>query len=401
MSRFMQEEKGSVAVLIALAMVALIGFSALAIDVGYLYFRKSQLMSIADAASLAGAVAMRDSLEFEEKQDKIDAIEAAVTNNLQDNGFNEQITFEHDEQEPGSASNTVYVLYGDKQVHVNLALPEGWLFAKVLALSTGGALDEPVVGSLARAEVASSLGVDIPDHAIISFNKGDDGEVFINGDVTIKGNATVSIHANNNIRVAGNKDGPFDDVVGSCVVSALGDWATLFSDMKVGVKDGVKIIESPFMHLLYDGSGNFKIKSESDLRNAFPNAASVMYYVSQKNQPINLPYEGEGARVVYIKPPPGNTGIDLAGQDNISIKTNGGLVIIEGFLEFGAKKFDVDGIVYATDYIKIHGNSVSISGGLWSQKNIELKGTVDSFSYNPLDVSLGPQKEIFSIKMVR
>ena len=49
------DEKGSVVVLVALAMTALMGFLALVIDVGLLFAERARLMDTADAAALAGA----------------------------------------------------------------------------------------------------------------------------------------------------------------------------------------------------------------------------------------------------------------------------------------------------------------------------------------------------------
>ena len=80
---------------------------------------------------------MRDSAESEEHE-KEAAIEAAVTNNLQANGFNEPVIFEHDAEEPGSEPNTVYVLPEKKQVH-GTSLPESWLLPKCCHFA-GGAM---------------------------------------------------------------------------------------------------------------------------------------------------------------------------------------------------------------------------------------------------------------------
>lgn len=53
--KLLREQKGSVAVLTALVVTALLGCAALAIDIGNLYLNKTQLVTIADAAALAGA----------------------------------------------------------------------------------------------------------------------------------------------------------------------------------------------------------------------------------------------------------------------------------------------------------------------------------------------------------
>jgi Flp pilus assembly protein TadG len=53
----LQEERGAVAVIVAVAMVPLLGFVAIAVDVGALYSEKAQLQNGADAAALAIAQA--------------------------------------------------------------------------------------------------------------------------------------------------------------------------------------------------------------------------------------------------------------------------------------------------------------------------------------------------------
>lgn len=53
--KILRSQRGSVAVLMALSITALAGFSALVIDVGLFYLNKTQLATMADAAALAGA----------------------------------------------------------------------------------------------------------------------------------------------------------------------------------------------------------------------------------------------------------------------------------------------------------------------------------------------------------
>lgn len=53
-----QGERGAVAVFVAVTLIALIGFAALAVDVGHLYGVRNELHNAADAGSLAGAQAL-------------------------------------------------------------------------------------------------------------------------------------------------------------------------------------------------------------------------------------------------------------------------------------------------------------------------------------------------------
>ena len=48
-------QRGSVAVITAILLAALIGIAALAVDIGYVAVSKNELQNVADAAALAGA----------------------------------------------------------------------------------------------------------------------------------------------------------------------------------------------------------------------------------------------------------------------------------------------------------------------------------------------------------
>ena len=53
-------ERGGVAVLVALALTALLGFAALVVDVGLLWAVRAEAQTAADAAALAGAARLAD-----------------------------------------------------------------------------------------------------------------------------------------------------------------------------------------------------------------------------------------------------------------------------------------------------------------------------------------------------
>jgi len=55
LSQFKKDQKGNIIILVALSMVMLMGFAALAIDGGSLYQTRRQMVNAADAAALAGA----------------------------------------------------------------------------------------------------------------------------------------------------------------------------------------------------------------------------------------------------------------------------------------------------------------------------------------------------------
>jgi uncharacterized membrane protein len=60
MKCFRRLQSGQIFVLTSLALVAIIGFAALAVDVGFLYSNRRRMQTAADAAAVAGATALRD-----------------------------------------------------------------------------------------------------------------------------------------------------------------------------------------------------------------------------------------------------------------------------------------------------------------------------------------------------
>lgn len=67
----MRERKGAVAVIVAIVLAMLIGFVALAVDVGYVMVTRNELQNVADASALAGARqlgANYEPLTYEEQQ---------------------------------------------------------------------------------------------------------------------------------------------------------------------------------------------------------------------------------------------------------------------------------------------------------------------------------------------
>ncbi len=76
-----RSERGQVLVLAAVSMVVVIGFTALAVDGGYLYFRHTRLQDAVDAAALAAAIDLGS-----DNGDKVKSFEEAM-DNMAENGF--------------------------------------------------------------------------------------------------------------------------------------------------------------------------------------------------------------------------------------------------------------------------------------------------------------------------
>ncbi|HBT20209.1 MAG TPA: hypothetical protein DEA47_02390 [Peptococcaceae bacterium] len=76
--KLISEEKGSAVVVLALAMVALIGFAALVIDVGLLFAERTKMLAAADASAMAG---VQDIFSSEQKA------EVSAEEYIEKNGF--------------------------------------------------------------------------------------------------------------------------------------------------------------------------------------------------------------------------------------------------------------------------------------------------------------------------
>ena len=62
---------GQILMLATIAMVVLLGFSALAVDIGLLYSTRRRMQTAADAAAFAGATALRDGQDYSKAADDV------------------------------------------------------------------------------------------------------------------------------------------------------------------------------------------------------------------------------------------------------------------------------------------------------------------------------------------
>jgi hypothetical protein len=150
----LREESGSALVIVAISMVALLGFTALAIDGGRLYSDKSQLQKTLDAAVLAGA----QGLKTGESEAIANAIEVS-----QKNGF--PLT----ESDLTVTSDSIKAT---KQINTPLT------FAKVLGINNAdvGATAKAIIAPLIRANGVAPIAIEedqVPDGtALTCFNTG-------------------------------------------------------------------------------------------------------------------------------------------------------------------------------------------------------------------------------------
>ena len=127
----MGDEKGSVIIIVAAAMVLLLGIAALVVDVGLLYYNKVALSNAADAAALAGVQELpKNPAEAGET-----AVSYAVSNGV----------------EPGKVSAEVLPDGRSIQVTTSRVVPLG--FAKILGFSSAK------VAANAKASVGATKGL--------------------------------------------------------------------------------------------------------------------------------------------------------------------------------------------------------------------------------------------------
>lgn len=364
MMRFFREERGNVTVLMAAAMVFLIAMAALAIDVGYMYFRKSQVSAYADAASMAGALALREGKDDEE------AIKKAVNDNLAANGYTEILTYDFEAQEVGETPNTVYVLIDEGEVHVRLGQPEGWFLAQVLNLlpDKGNILEDPVVAGYAAAKTSPGGSNDFLEleAGIASFNMGGKNK----DGVSFKGNSKLSGNTGETIVVWSNYDIGFDDK---------------------NIDANIDVEFHYYNKFDYDGGKDYqptKIAADDRLEppdldwGAIRNAAQTgKVYTSKK---VNIGENCEWETGAYF---PGNLKItdgDILWDGVVFIEDDfevtGGkftghpFVVVQGNVEINGNVDAFSGTIYCRGDIEINGGAETFIGALWAGGNVEFGG---------------------------
>jgi hypothetical protein len=135
--RLKNSQQGAALVLVALSIVALIGFTALAVDGGYLYFRHTRLQDISDATAIAAGIELVNAKGNEGKK-KTDAFDVAVKyaerhglKASNKNGYSADIQW-------GSEPGRITVSFPDNlnKVMVQLTLDAGTFYARALGTTS-------------------------------------------------------------------------------------------------------------------------------------------------------------------------------------------------------------------------------------------------------------------------
>src|SRR2546422_9515932 len=131
-----KKQKGFVLVVLALLLVVLIGFLALAVDVGILYSARTSAQEVADAAALAGAFTFINDTQSPQPQTASDnALQVAINNSILG-------------QPVAAADVNVNVDYANRRVTVDVQSTRKTYFARALGVQTAD------VGVQAVAEAA-------------------------------------------------------------------------------------------------------------------------------------------------------------------------------------------------------------------------------------------------------
>src|SRR5215831_10336385 len=78
-----KKQKGFVVLVLALVLVALVGFLAIAVDIGVLYSARTSAQEVADAAALAGAFTFINDTQSPQPQTASDnALQVALNNSI-------------------------------------------------------------------------------------------------------------------------------------------------------------------------------------------------------------------------------------------------------------------------------------------------------------------------------
>lgn len=311
--KIIRNENGQVIVLAALLMVVLMGFAALAIDVGMVAFTKGKLQNAADAAALAGAHELPN-----EGKAKTEAIKYAELNGVEKINTTATTPYKYDtnKEDPN-------------RIEVVCTKIVQYSFARVLGF------DNVEISARAVALKGGTVGGPAFDHAIFSGNP--------NYVLNLSGNSEItgSVHSNYKINMSGNSD-----VNGS--VKCVSDFTMSGNTKITGTCQAAKItrsgntsigktVESPAPVIAMAEDFSDLIKSAADAAGIMQNGNMTI----SGNKTINTP--------IYIKGDlriSGNSTLDFTSP----IYVDGDITISGNFTYPGS-------CIFATGNIVMSGNN--------------------------------------------
>src|SRR5207249_9756196 len=119
-----KKQEGFVLVVVAIVLLALVGFLALAVDVGVLYSARTSAQEVADAAALAGAFTFINDTKAPQPQTASDnAVQVAINNSILG-------------QPIAAGDVNVNVDYANRRVKVDVQSTQNTYFARALGVQT-------------------------------------------------------------------------------------------------------------------------------------------------------------------------------------------------------------------------------------------------------------------------
>ncbi len=340
MKRLNRKETGSIAVVVALLMVVLVGFSAMVIDYGNMASQKRLLQNAADAACLAAAACLPDDVA---------AAQTAASKYLQANT-------------PGAVLQSFETYDGNRKVTVTARMEVDYNFARAIMSSRSR-----TVSAKASAIVTSVLGP--YDYALFSASSIDllqfTGQNFVSGDIHANYNIKNIATVNGTVTAAGIIDGKITATqkVPNYHVLEMPDFSNI-------VELAILLDEATLLAYGADYDGSTYTMSPDQLNTmlaAFPEETVLI--------DGNLIINGTGVCTLGCIIITGNIefnggSVDMGTSDTVAlcslsgnITFNGGGGVFRGILYAGTGDICFNGDIGAV-YGSVIGNTISGNGGL-------------------------------------
>ncbi|HWI54226.1 MAG TPA: pilus assembly protein TadG-related protein [Desulfobacteria bacterium] len=159
MKRFALNERGSITILSAIVIVVLVGFAALAVDGGYLYYRHTRLQDITDAAALSAAAKIADTHNASQKKDNgFSEAKLILTKNRLSAVDEPLLLYTARITTEGNESGIMTVSYPDAsgvgKVKVTMNVDANTYFAKVFG-NTGASINVTATAQVGQSSIHS------------------------------------------------------------------------------------------------------------------------------------------------------------------------------------------------------------------------------------------------------
>ncbi|MDW8060537.1 MAG: pilus assembly protein TadG-related protein [Thermomicrobium sp.] len=323
---------GQALVLLAVVLLALLAFSALAVDVGYAYAEKRLLQNAVDAAALAGARALYDGQSVRQATA---AAQAAFQRNL---GAN------HD---PGEGLTVTQL---DVQIDQS---------SRLVRVTAAADIERFFLGALysgdwsTRAQAAAQVGRQPTDYAFLALEQNNPNAVNLIGNVNIRivGGSAMS---NGGMRCVGNGTFQADGTVDAALsFSQTGNCRFLAGQ---GVRSGLSPVEDPLADMPEPPRPT--VPGAPGGSTASCSTAGNTMTCPPGHYPNNVSYSGNGSLVF----PGGTYQFDGA----VSYSGNGSVSLGPGFYYF-RRGFSVGGnatVTLAPGTYVFDGNAFSLGGNV-------------------------------------